>query len=175
MNSYTFYDKIDDILKEDPDAILIYAGHNEFYGAPGIGSSKSPENINNMIIYTPASVRQFINQAFRHLQSGKYDDALAVLHKANKIQETNIANRLIGEILLKKNDRNALGYLKKAYYEFSSDPNFLNTLCYACIYNDDLEYAEKIPGELKQLSPDSERIRNYEMIIAQKRKAGKVK
>jgi Flp pilus assembly protein TadD len=109
------------------------------------------------------------------LQSGKYDDALAVLHKANKIQETNIANRLIGEILLKKNDRNALGYLKKAYYKFSSNPNFLNTLCYVCIYNDDLEYAEKIPGELKQLSPDSERIRNYMIIIAQKRKAGKVK
>ncbi len=136
---------------------------------------ESPGNKDNMIIYTPASVRQFINQALRHLQSGRYDDALVVLYKANKIQETNIANRLIGEILLQKNDRNALGYLKKAYYEFSSDPNFLNTLCYACIYNNDLEYAAKILGELKQLSPDSKRIKNYEIMIAQKRKANKVK
>jgi hypothetical protein len=52
VNSYTFYDKIDEILKEDPDAILIYAGHNEFYGELGIGSSKSPENKDNMIIYS---------------------------------------------------------------------------------------------------------------------------
>ncbi|MBN2001299.1 hypothetical protein JW935_27390 [candidate division KSB1 bacterium] len=38
INSYTLLDFIDDILKEEPDAILIYAGHNEFYGAFGIGS-----------------------------------------------------------------------------------------------------------------------------------------
>jgi len=38
INSYTLLDYIDDILKEEPDAILIYAGHNEFYGAFGTGS-----------------------------------------------------------------------------------------------------------------------------------------
>jgi tetratricopeptide (TPR) repeat protein len=38
INSYTLLDYIDNILKEEPDAILIYAGHNEFYGAFGIGS-----------------------------------------------------------------------------------------------------------------------------------------
>ena len=38
INSYTLLDYIDEILKERPDAILIYAGHNEFYGAFGIGS-----------------------------------------------------------------------------------------------------------------------------------------
>lgn len=38
INSYTLLDFIDDILEEEPDAILIYAGHNEFYGAFGIGS-----------------------------------------------------------------------------------------------------------------------------------------
>jgi tetratricopeptide (TPR) repeat protein/lysophospholipase L1-like esterase len=38
INSYTLLDYMDDILKEEPDAILIYAGHNEFYGALGIGS-----------------------------------------------------------------------------------------------------------------------------------------
>lgn len=38
INSYTLLDYIDEILKEQPDAILIYAGHNEFYGAFGIGS-----------------------------------------------------------------------------------------------------------------------------------------
>ncbi|RQW02638.1 hypothetical protein EH222_13425 [candidate division KSB1 bacterium] len=38
INSYSLLDFMDDILKEEPDAILIYAGHNEFYGAFGIGS-----------------------------------------------------------------------------------------------------------------------------------------
>ncbi len=38
INSYTLSDFIDDILDEKPDAILIYAGHNEFYGAFGVGS-----------------------------------------------------------------------------------------------------------------------------------------
>ncbi|RQW05273.1 tetratricopeptide repeat protein [candidate division KSB1 bacterium] len=38
INSYTLLDFIDDVLKAEPDAILIYAGHNEFYGAFGTGS-----------------------------------------------------------------------------------------------------------------------------------------
>lgn len=40
INSHTLLDFIDDILKEEPDALLIYAGHNEFYGAFGIGSAE---------------------------------------------------------------------------------------------------------------------------------------
>ncbi len=46
INSITLKDYIRQILKFKPDAILFYAGHNEFYGAFGIGSnetmSKSP-------------------------------------------------------------------------------------------------------------------------------------
>jgi lysophospholipase L1-like esterase len=40
VNSYTLYDQIPEILEQKPDAILIYAGHNEFYGALGVGSSE---------------------------------------------------------------------------------------------------------------------------------------
>jgi tetratricopeptide (TPR) repeat protein len=39
VNSYTLVDFVDKIIKQQPDAILIYAGHNEFYGALGVGSS----------------------------------------------------------------------------------------------------------------------------------------
>ena len=46
INSFTLRDYTKEILKYKPDAVLIYAGHNEFYGAFGIGSnenmSKSP-------------------------------------------------------------------------------------------------------------------------------------
>ena len=41
VNSYTMLDFMDEILAKEPDAILIYAGHNEYYGAMGIGSQES--------------------------------------------------------------------------------------------------------------------------------------
>ena len=41
INTYTLYDQSDEILKYDPDAIMIYSGHNEFYGAFGVGSNES--------------------------------------------------------------------------------------------------------------------------------------
>lgn len=36
--SYTLHDFMDEVLNQNPDAILIYAGHNEFYGALGVAS-----------------------------------------------------------------------------------------------------------------------------------------
>ena len=41
VNSYTLLDFMDEILKYQADAILIYAGHNEYYGALGIASNES--------------------------------------------------------------------------------------------------------------------------------------
>ena len=44
INSYTLLDFMDEILNQSPDAILIYTGHNEYYGALGVGSSQSLGN-----------------------------------------------------------------------------------------------------------------------------------
>lgn len=41
INSYTLLDFIDEVLEQRPDALLIYAGHNEFYGAFGAASTVS--------------------------------------------------------------------------------------------------------------------------------------
>ncbi len=41
VNSYTLLDLQPEILENRPDAVLIYAGHNEYYGAMGVGSSES--------------------------------------------------------------------------------------------------------------------------------------
>ncbi|MEM6648515.1 MAG: SGNH/GDSL hydrolase family protein, partial [Bacteroidota bacterium] len=41
INSYTLLDFADEIIDQQPDAVLIYAGHNEYYGALGVGSSES--------------------------------------------------------------------------------------------------------------------------------------
>ncbi|MDR9415202.1 MAG: tetratricopeptide repeat protein [Gracilimonas sp.] len=41
ISTYTLYDQVDEILEQKPDAIMIYAGHNEFYGALGVGSNEN--------------------------------------------------------------------------------------------------------------------------------------
>ena len=40
-NSYTIADVARDVIAERPDAVLIYGGHNEYYGALGAGSTES--------------------------------------------------------------------------------------------------------------------------------------
>jgi len=44
VNSFTVLDWVPDILKQEPDLIIIYMGHNEFYGAYGTGSTISISN-----------------------------------------------------------------------------------------------------------------------------------
>ena len=40
INSYTLLDILPQVLEQSPDLILIYAGHNEYYGALGPGSTQ---------------------------------------------------------------------------------------------------------------------------------------
>lgn len=40
-NSYALVDIADEVLRQAPDAILIYAGHNEYYGALGAASTEA--------------------------------------------------------------------------------------------------------------------------------------
>jgi len=68
VNSYTVRDFIPEVLKQKPDLILIYTGHNEYYGALGVGSLESLGNsrsLVNLILYlnkfkTTQLVRDFI-------------------------------------------------------------------------------------------------------------------
>jgi len=39
LNSYALYDFTDEIIRQRPDAVIINAGHNEYYGALGVGST----------------------------------------------------------------------------------------------------------------------------------------
>ena len=40
-NSYTIVDLTDEIIRQKPDAVIIYGGHNEYYGALGAGSTET--------------------------------------------------------------------------------------------------------------------------------------
>jgi tetratricopeptide (TPR) repeat protein len=41
INSYTIRDLMPELLNKEPDLMLIYLGHNEYYGALGVGSLES--------------------------------------------------------------------------------------------------------------------------------------
>ena len=41
VSTYTVLDLLPEVLEQKPDLILIYAGHNEYYGALGVGSMES--------------------------------------------------------------------------------------------------------------------------------------
>ena len=81
VNSYTLFDQVDEIIEQKPDAILIYAGHNEFYGALGVGSN---ENLGGF----PAFVRfylklqRFATIIFRIIKLGRVGLCLSTGAKA---------------------------------------------------------------------------------------------
>jgi len=87
INSYTLFDQVDEIIEHKPDAVMIYAGHNEFYGALGVGSN---ENLGGF----PGFVRFYLKlQRFKTflflrtiiVDSGKW---FASTFSDNKVNET---------------------------------------------------------------------------------------
>ncbi len=53
VNSYTIKGFAEEVVNYEPDAVLIYVGHNEYYGALGVGSTQSfggSPSIVNMIL-----------------------------------------------------------------------------------------------------------------------------
>ena len=62
VNSYTLLDFVDEILAQEPDAVVVYAGHNEFYGALGAASTET-------LGRSPGLVRLFLRfRRFRTVQ-----------------------------------------------------------------------------------------------------------
>jgi tetratricopeptide (TPR) repeat protein len=127
----------------------------------------SDDSKSEVVLRLPPEVSKKIQHAIRLLQSGSIDQAYDLLIEANQINETNVANRFLGDILLMRKDINAMLYLKKVYTHYKTDPEYLNTLCYACILFKDYAYAAKILPELKRLSPGNPYIPEYERVIAQ--------
>jgi tetratricopeptide (TPR) repeat protein len=58
VNSYTVLGFAKEIVRYKPDAVLIYSGHNEYYGTLGVGSSSQVGN-NAQIVRLMLYMRQF--------------------------------------------------------------------------------------------------------------------
>ena len=91
VNSYTLLDLADEIIAQQPDAVLVYAGHNEWYGALGAASSQS-------LGRNPSVVRAFLRfRDWRTIQLIR--NALAALRPAPPAGDggTTLMQRMVGE------------------------------------------------------------------------------
>lgn len=62
-NTYTIRDLMPGIIKQKPDLILFYAGHNEYYGALGVGSMESIGQARSVVNFM-LSLEQFKSYIF---------------------------------------------------------------------------------------------------------------
>lgn len=74
VNSYTLLDFADEIIEQQPDAVLIYAGHNEYLGVLGVGSVLS-SGLSPFLTRTTQWLRGFATYQFveRTLAGGRED------------------------------------------------------------------------------------------------------
>ena len=83
VNSYTVRDLLPHLWKYNPDLILIYSGHNEFYGALGVGSVEHLGNARSLVLLSlklntfrtyqaMRSVIHWIKKQFRNSMGATY-------------------------------------------------------------------------------------------------------
>ena len=81
VNSYTLWDLTDEIIDQQPDLVIIYAGHNEYYGALGVGSSISFGS-HPLIIRTYLTLKKL--RLFQLAENGYYQ---LLANRSNKPSE----------------------------------------------------------------------------------------
>jgi tetratricopeptide (TPR) repeat protein len=94
INSYTLLDFADEIIAQRPDAVLIYTGHNEYYGVFGVGSTQSAGRWRPLI-------RAYL--ALRRLRTIQLlSNAIAAAAGALRPREAGVAPRTVMELLARE-------------------------------------------------------------------------
>lgn len=80
INSYALLDFVDEVIEIEPDAVLIYAGHNEYLGVMGVGSvyASTGGHASNLIYLKVKDLRLF--QLVQRVYYAFFDSALALDH-----------------------------------------------------------------------------------------------
>lgn len=103
INTYTIKDLVPAVLEQKPDLILIYTGHNEYYGALGVASSQNLGNSSFLIdLYlslqsykTFQLVSSFVNYISSIFSSNS--------DKVNASQNETLMERMVGNNLIEYN------------------------------------------------------------------------
>jgi tetratricopeptide (TPR) repeat protein len=99
INSYTLRDFIPAVLEQNPDLILIYAGHNEYYGALGVGSTVSIGTA-RFIVNLYLWLYDFkTTQLLRDIISWIYG-SFSKLEKASEASNETLMSQMIGNSLI---------------------------------------------------------------------------
>ncbi len=96
VNSYTLWDVGDKIIDQKPDLVIIYAGHNEYYGALGVGSSASVGS-------HPALVRSYLRlKNFRFFQL--LENGMMALMKSDAQNTMSTSETTLMEVMAKEQE-----------------------------------------------------------------------
>lgn len=138
INSYTLYDFSKQIINYLPDGVIIYAGHNEYYGALGVASSSQLGRSNQLVRLLLAAKDFKLTQAFLQLASSWTNRDSTLINPDLTLMERMAARQMIPfqsdlfELGVKQFDRNIGDML----HELQSHhiPVFIGTL--ACNLKD---------------------------------------
>jgi tetratricopeptide (TPR) repeat protein len=97
VNSYTLRDLFPGVVEQKPDLILIYAGHNEYYGALGVGSleslGKSPFIVHTALYFNRFKTFQLVRNILKGI-TGIFSGSEAV-SKAGTLMARMAQDKLI--------------------------------------------------------------------------------
>ena len=107
INTYTIRDIVPDIIEQNPDLILFYGGHNEYYGALGVGSTVSLGSSRSLINFYISISKYRTVQLLNKVISNIYAIFSNSEHKKG-VDNATLMERVIGksEILLNSEDYN---------------------------------------------------------------------
>ena len=99
-NSYSIRDLLPGVLEQKPDLILFYAGHNEYYGAYGVGSmesiGQSPQVVNFILSLEKYKTFNLVRDLLKRVQglfSGSNSDG--VLKKSGTLMSRMVRDQTI--------------------------------------------------------------------------------
>lgn len=130
INSHTFYDFGKELITYQPDAILIYGGHNEYYGALGVAST------NNFLISNSSVSRLFI-QLRRSRLTQLLENIASSINKNTTVANDNLMKYVVGEQLIEyesKSFEKGINQFRSnmkdllSLFDFVNIPVFLSTV-----------------------------------------------
>jgi hypothetical protein len=96
VNSYTLLDFAKKLEDYDPDMVFVYAGHNEYYGALGVGSTSNIGKNRKFIQLTLKLRNLKLTQLFRNILSKGKKDVDASSSENRPLMERMAAMQSIG-------------------------------------------------------------------------------
>ena len=165
VNSYTLADFAWHVANQQPDGILVYAGHNEYYGALGVAStnrlSGNPTIIRAMIVAKNLKLMQWLANvaaSFRKSEQNLSDPNLTLMQRMAAGKEVNYQSDMFFDGI-KQFDHN-MQFILRIFQE-KQIPVFIGTLVSNLggqkpLGDDKNAHAEFLAGEQARLRGDIE-------------------